>query len=267
MLGKLLKYEIKATARIFLPLYGLIILLALINKLFLFQDSSGYLNIPKTISMIVYVTLMVALVVMTLVVIIQRFYKNLFCDEGYLSFTLPVKAHSHIDAKMITTLMWSIISLIVSVFSIFILLVNSETIENFSKFCMEIGQFFTENGSIAYAILAECIILLIVGILSSTLQIYASITLGNMCSKHKLLAGFGAYIGFGIIQQTVMSIIMNINNPNYIFIESNKTYLSAMNTLNAISQWLLIMIVFSVIFGAAFYFFTDWMLNRKLNID
>ena len=35
MLGKLTKYEIKATARIFLPLYAGLLLFALINKVFI----------------------------------------------------------------------------------------------------------------------------------------------------------------------------------------------------------------------------------------
>ena len=35
MLGKLLKYETKATARIFLPLYGALVLLAVINRFFM----------------------------------------------------------------------------------------------------------------------------------------------------------------------------------------------------------------------------------------
>ena len=35
MLGRLLKYEIKSTARIYLPLYLLLFLMAVINKVFI----------------------------------------------------------------------------------------------------------------------------------------------------------------------------------------------------------------------------------------
>lgn len=42
---------------------------------------------------------MVALFVLTMIVIIQRFYKGLLCDEGYLMFTLPVKPWQLIATK------------------------------------------------------------------------------------------------------------------------------------------------------------------------
>ena len=42
MLGKLLKYEIKSTARTFLPLYGMILLVALINRFFGRTTSTFY---------------------------------------------------------------------------------------------------------------------------------------------------------------------------------------------------------------------------------
>ena len=39
MLRKLLKYEFKATSRILLPLYGALLIFALINKIFFFGTS------------------------------------------------------------------------------------------------------------------------------------------------------------------------------------------------------------------------------------
>lgn len=137
MLGKLMKYEIKATQRIFLPLYGLILVFALLIKVFMLfniQNARGMAIIPFVITMIIYCVLIAAVCVMTLVVTIQRFNKNLLGDEGYLSFTLPVKVHSHIDSKMIISLMWTVLSLIVSAVSIFILASDNSTASRFGDF-------------------------------------------------------------------------------------------------------------------------------------
>ncbi len=123
MLGKLLKYEFSATARIFFPIYGLVLLMAGITRLIWKMDTES-VNIPRMISMSVYVALLVAMFVITLIVTIQRFYKNLLGDEGYLSFTLPVKVHSQIDAKMLITLLWSVLSVVVSAVSIFLLVMG-----------------------------------------------------------------------------------------------------------------------------------------------
>lgn len=97
MLRKLLKYEFKATARTMVPLYIVLIAFSLfhlvINPLDVLE-STGNTSIRTIIAMLdimLYVVLIVGLSIMTLVIMIQRFYKNLLGDEGYLMFTLPVK--------------------------------------------------------------------------------------------------------------------------------------------------------------------------------
>ena len=106
MLGKLTKYEIKATARIFLPLYAGLLLFALINKVFieinLLQTKMAFLS---AISGMIYFFIIVATFIITLVVMIQRFYKNLLSDEGYLMFTIPVTPSKHIISKMIVSIL------------------------------------------------------------------------------------------------------------------------------------------------------------------
>lgn len=266
MLGKLMKYEIKATQRIFLPLYGLIILFTLINKAFItfnFDKMQGMAVVPFVITMIIYCVLIAAAFVMTLIVAIQRFQKNLLNDEGYLSFTLPVKAHSHIDSKMIVTLMWTVLSLIVAALSIFILGVNKDNVQDFSKFCMQASSEFQQYGAQAYGVLIEFIIFMLVGILAGVLQIYASITVGNLSSKHKLLAGFGAYIGFGVIEQIVFSVLINAG----VNIDNWGTLYHSIPPIQVTAAGIGIMILYSLIFGVAFYFFTNWMLSKKLNLE
>ena len=82
MLGKLIRHEIKSTARIFLPLYAVLLVFALLNRylnpLQVF-DSSGTPNLEsmlKGISISLYVILIIAVFVLTLVIVIQRFYKT-----------------------------------------------------------------------------------------------------------------------------------------------------------------------------------------------
>ena len=103
MLGKLMKYEFKATSRMLLPINGAMLLFALINRLFMelnfFQTGNMAISALATVMAVMYVMVIIAAFVITLIVIIQRFYKNLLTDEGYLMFTLPVKAHSHITSK------------------------------------------------------------------------------------------------------------------------------------------------------------------------
>ena len=52
------------------------------------------------VTAIVAALLIVGLSVLSVVVVVVRFYQNLISDEGYLSFTLPVTAAQHIAAKL-----------------------------------------------------------------------------------------------------------------------------------------------------------------------
>jgi hypothetical protein len=266
MLGKLLKYEIKATARTFLPIYGLIFLLAIVNKL-IWKVNTQNFDIPRMISMSVYVMLIVAAFVITLVVTVQRFNKNLLGDEGYLSFTLPVKTHSHIDAKMISTLLWSFLSVLVTAISVFIFLANPETLTQFSRGCAELGKMYHQYGLSAHLITLETIVLVIVSFLSGILEIYASIVVGNLAGRHKLLAGVGAFLGFGIVEQIISSLLFqgfNRQIQNYF-----ESFHYSMNLFPAepAEISLLVMILYTAAFGVVFYFLTNWMLSKKLNLE
>jgi uncharacterized membrane protein YuzA (DUF378 family) len=121
MLGKLTKYELKATARFFLPLYGALILMAALNRLTMDISArnitSVLMNVLSSISMTAYVILIVGIFALTFIVMLQRFYKNLVKDEGYLMFTLPVKVWQLVVSKLIVSFLWffaSAVSLVAS---------------------------------------------------------------------------------------------------------------------------------------------------------
>lgn len=272
MLGKLLKYEIRATRRIFLPLYGLIVVCALLIRTFTalnLQHANGMASVPFIITMIIYCLLIAATFVMTLIVTIQRFNKNLLGDEGYLSFTLPVKVHSQIDSKMIVSLLWTVVSLIVAVGSVLILASNDVTWEQMSKFWSGLGQFFTEYGGWGTAILLEAIVAILVGTLTFIVQIYASVSVGNFSSKHKLLAAFGTFIGFMVVEEIISSLLFTAGQ-NAQFTQWFDWYWSGLDLtgkFQTVSASLGLSILYEAVFGAAFYFFTNWLLSRKLNLE
>ena len=99
---KLLKYEWKACARTCLPLYGVLILMSLISRILYVIPKNASLDfmLPAIGSML-YMGVMMAAFVVTAVILIQRFYKNLLGSEGYLMFTLPVTVSQHLFSKTI----------------------------------------------------------------------------------------------------------------------------------------------------------------------
>lgn len=118
MLGKLMKYELKSSARTLCPLYLGFLIIALIcgiqmrvlakrpSEMFFMPDVSDVERYILTFSMILLAVLCVAIMVLTVVVIIQRFNKSLIGDEGYLMFTLPVSHTQLLCSKLFAGVIW-----------------------------------------------------------------------------------------------------------------------------------------------------------------
>lgn len=105
MLSKLLKYEFKATCRIYGGLYlAILAVAALLGAFFRFPALAS--DFPFAVVTIVYLMLCVAIAVITALTIIQRFTRNLLGREGYLMHTLPVTPAQLILSKLISSMVW-----------------------------------------------------------------------------------------------------------------------------------------------------------------
>jgi len=269
MLGKLLKYEIKSAARIFLPLYASLIIFAVISNIFFKINNSNnklFMTIISGISTLAYVFIIIAIFVFTLFVMIQRFHKNLLGDEGYLMFTLPVKTGEHIAAKLLTSMMWVISSIIVTLLSVITISFNENTFaslqEAITQMFSEISRVFGFNG---YVYLVEFFIFLIMVLATNILMVYASIAVGQLVSRHKLLGAFGAYLGFYILSQLIISIIFiscySVGSQNWSSIET------IMQT-NTIPHFVFVCIMLlNLVFAGAYYIITNLILSKKLNLE
>lgn len=215
MLGKLLKYELKATARTFIPIYIGILFLSLFNRV------ANTLNIDElvNISGLVLGSLFIALAVVTLIVIIQRFQKNLLTDEGYLMFTLPVKPASLIGAKLIVALIWVIASSLIAPIAGFILVVDMRLLAELEAYAVQqtLGKIFK-----VYGVFFTSGIYII-------LQIYLALSIPQMAriSKHKTAVSFISFFGLHTIitwittkvgELTLFQNITSIQDMPFLFI-------------------------------------------------
>ena len=124
MLTKLLKYEYRATAIYFLPIYAAILVVSVMTyglrilRESLHDYSSALIAQGLFTFSSIYALLAFGLAVTTFVVIIIRFYKNLLGNEGYLMFTLPVSVEQNILAKLIPAMTWFLGSCVLGVLTI-----------------------------------------------------------------------------------------------------------------------------------------------------
>ena len=111
MLKKCLKHEWKACWKNMALLNGAAIFMGALGGFgFLFSQISELPDLLIVLYLFAYVLIVIAASVMTQVLMIQRYYKNLFTDEGYLTNVLPVSATDHILSKMLVFGAWSILN-------------------------------------------------------------------------------------------------------------------------------------------------------------
>ena len=116
MFKKLLKYDFRALFKTWWIFAVVIISISFISGLLINvslkeKDSKLLLSIFASLSAAFTFFAMFAFCISPLIISSVRFYKHLFSDEGYLTFTLPVKLKHIINSKLISTSVLNILSI------------------------------------------------------------------------------------------------------------------------------------------------------------
>jgi hypothetical protein len=216
MLGKILKYEFKSTARIFVLLYPALLLVALLNALLLPMDaynasttvgvgastSNDVMQIAYAViisfTTFAYAILVIGTMIMTLVISVMRFY-SLLGKEGYLWLTLPTSTNSHILGKLICSLVWFVASALVVMLSVGILLIKTGWIGDVP----EIWAAFVGSGVSVGLWIALIIVTMVMTWLYAVLSFYAACAIGPNIIKSRLGGSVIAYLIIYCIEQAV----------------------------------------------------------------
>lgn len=196
MLSKLLKHEFRDTARI-IPFFYLIVLI-LSGLVF----SSRQLEISwfRATFSVLLILFGIATVIITFALVVMRFYRNLYSNEGYLMFTLPVKPGLLLASKLITAYIWVIVSYLIAFGSICISLYGlGVSKSDMQEIFAQIREYGLQK--VIYAIIP--IFLLVTLYLLS--QIFFSITFANRPFLHNFGIG-GAFLVF-IATYAVLEIV------------------------------------------------------------
>ncbi|WP_300379797.1 ABC transporter permease [Clostridium sp.] len=258
MLGKLIKYELKATARTLMPLYIALLAFALINRLFM--GSSNNMNsdllggIPMMLSIFAYAFTMAAVFIITFFVIVQRFYKNLLGDEGYLMNTLPVKAWMNISSKLVTSIIWSIVSGIVAILSIIIMAFSQDILTNLFSGINNLTSYLSQG---YFGVAVELILYGFVSMISSTLMLYLSISIGHLFNKRRIFASFGSFIVINMIISAIKGTMQGSVYQGSVYIGNNSGIIPKTNGL----------LVFDLILAIVFFVACNYIIKNKLNLE
>lgn len=256
MLGKLIKYEYKATARTFIPIYIALLLVAVINRVL----RIGNIDVAWGISMIVLVGLFIALGVLTIIVIVQRFNKNLLGDEGYLMFTLPVKSEQLIVSKLIISIVWTIVSGIIAFITFLILLgevsLFNELLINRNMIWKGYTIIVQEQMQVSSPILFIAMIgaISLLSYISFILEIYLSLAAAQLpiFNKNRVIVGFVAFFIINVVL-SIGSQVLEIIIPDQM--------------VNTFASSVTIMIITGLIVCIILFIGIKWILDKHLNLE
>lgn len=275
MLGKLLKYEFKFTGRTLLPIYVALLALALLLNLgdgfnFSFANSGNLGDFFMTLLIFAYSCVVSAVCIITVVLLVQRFYKNLLRDEGYLMHTLPVSPAQNIFAKLICAVVWSVVSIFMAAFSV--MLMNMDW-NDWLNFFQDFGEFFHDL-NVALGIHWPLFVLetLLLGLLllsSNIVEVYLALAIGHIANSRKIACSVAAFIGLQVLSallgQLLGRIVVNwdwlINLLDEIFNGFMRQQIIGIHSL------MLGSIIFFLAYNAVMFVATSWIMKNKLNLE
>ena len=262
MLAKLLKYEFKATARYFLPLYLAMLVVAVICRvLYSFDVALDYL--PTLISTLVLFAIIVATFVLSFILTINRFHKSLLTDEGYLMMTLPVSVHQHIWSKAIVAAVWITGSFVATGLAMLMMFATADAWTQFMSVVEEIKVMASsEYGFHAIIWVLMVLVLLTIDIFQKLNSVYMCIAVGSQSAKHKLLLGIGAFVVYMIVIEIIGTIFGHIFSAIGLF-----DWYSALAVNAQIYLGIIVLLVVDTAMFVLVYFVTTYILKNRLNLE
>lgn len=211
-----------------------------------------------------------ALGIIATILIFVRFYKSFFSDEGYLTFTLPVKRSQLLNSKLLMSGITWIATGAVMVLDIIVMLVvgfNDEifTLKFWNGFVEIIGKVFNSLDYYSIIYIFEAIAFIMLSILFSDLFLYCCITFASIITKKaKVITAIGIYyVASGVISTVVMLFFMF----GFGSIVRHFDALPEASIKPVLALVLLGIIFLIAVVCAIGYTLQYWMIDRKLNLS
>ena len=194
MLGKLLKHEWKATARryglFYLILASITVFTAIIHAI---PVDNIFYTMGETSLIVMYIVSLCGVIFCSTGMAIVRFYKNMVSDEGYLTFTLPVKVEQLVFVKFLVAYIWQLVTVILCILSLFSVFVIGH---------IEMGEFFDGVSSLADMagkMVPVFIVMMLISMMYQLMIYYLSIAIGQRFGNYKILASIIAYCALSFV--------------------------------------------------------------------
>ena len=274
MLRKLMKHEFRATGRVMLPLF-LILLVTSVGANFstrgLLETDNKLLDVLGVLLVMAFTIAIVGVCVMSMVLMVQRFYKNLLQDEGYVMMTLPVSVHQHIWSKLIVSAVWFALTIVVVCLACFIMAfdvgfvqqIAADFRELFQEIFQHLTAYYAINGT---AVVVEFLVMCFVGCCTMSLQFYAALSIGHSRPNHKMAWSVLWFFLMQFVMQFLGGMGIMLLDESW-FHHLLLGWTDNISGVAATHMGMIAMILGEVVVGAIFYALTTWFLKKRLNLE
>lgn len=209
MLGKLVKYDLKYGYKIILIVHAILLFACILGRFILngvdFNAPTEALGASLAIFITFFTLLLVGASFATCAVITVRFYKNLFTDEGYLTWTLPATPLVQLWSKIISGTIWCIADILLCFLGLIILVTGN----NVTSLYVQIAPEMTEALGMPLSSFALYLCLFtLFSTVASVIMIYVSVAIGQLFPGHRILCSIIAYFVLTFVIQMFSFIFM-----------------------------------------------------------
>jgi hypothetical protein len=283
MLGKVMKYEFRASGRLLWPLFGLSIAVSGLMRLLLLVAPyiwSPLASAIEGVATLLGVLLPIAVFALAFIYVAARFYQSTVTDEAYLTFTLPVSANTHICARLIVSIVYTLMAGVVTFICAFIMLLpySVQAIDMLFSF----SQAYVTTGT-WLAALGLFLAFVLVALINSFLHLYASMGIGAQFGRNKVIAGVVTYFALSAVSGIVTLALIALpmfsvfqNEDAFVqFIGNGMITSTSGGFIQAVADQVLrvggiALAIFgsiSLIVSVLFYVITWYTYSKKLNLE
>ena len=265
MLRKLLKYDLRANMKLYLFIWPAMLLLAGLQRLLLELPVTGFLgHFLMSLLTGLMVLALIAMVVLCFVICVIRFYSGLLRREGYLMFTLPVKPWLLLLSKLLAAMLTLIPTCIFAYFGIALIL--SGTTDGVWNTMFIFSQILDQPLSAGTLILAGLTVLAAVA--NMILRVYFVSCLGHLFRRARIFLSILFYYLIGVLMQiTSMLTLVSVNYEPNTFVNSVFTWVETLSFNGAMSAFLGTILLINVAIGCVYFFVSEVILRKRLNLE
>ncbi len=271
MLGKLIKNDFKASAHSMLGLYVIAILVGILTALSYAFDK---LVVFQAIGTFILIMLSFAIMIITVFVMLSYFNKSLYSNQGYLSYTIPVKSRDLLFSKALVSFSWVTLSYVLYIgiyafiIKFFFSKIEPEVLEELNMLYEMIEKL--PDKSILVKVIVALVLILFMEVLVLISQIFFSMTLSNIKPFNQFGTAGGVLLFIGVFA-VMFGIFISLtrNLPVALYFADSKVSFTTNSMSGAVGEGTIIGIggfIFQIISTAVMFIGTNYLMKKKINI-